>query len=154
MKYRLLIIMGLLLCGRLSFAGEVNGWRLTWGKPETTALLELEEEVETYTGDMMMHRMRQEAPAGHVFYLLPITVSRAKSDAAPFHAAKITLHVGERAFTRLEDDAFLIDYGKVPFTHLKMKLGTHQGMITFVVPENLKNKDFTLTYDNQPVQGD
>lgn len=147
-------LLAFFLCGLPALADEVNGWDISWEKPEITHLLEVEEQVETYTGDMMMHRIQKQAPAGYVFYMLPITVSRKQSDAELFHAEKIKLHLGNQTFTRMEDDGFLIDYGKTPFTHLKIKLGTHTGLLIFVVPESLKTNSFTLTYQNQLIQGD
>lgn len=133
-------------------AAVVDGWDIQIGSVDIVPKLSLEQEVETYTGDMMLHHIEQNPAPGHVYVIIPVTTARTDRQADIFNAADIRLKAGNKIIDRVTDDSFLIDYNILPFTRLKVKLGTHKGSVIFEVPESDARQNLFLLYKNNPLE--
>lgn len=132
-------------------ATVIDGWDIRPGAFDIRPELSLEQEVETYTGDIMLHHIEHKPTPEHVYVLVPITAVRVVQDAPAFNAAAIQLKAGDTVLNRLADDTFLVDYNIVPMTRLKIKLGTRKGTVIFEVPKDA-TQNLTLLYQQKPVE--
>lgn len=146
------IFMIFLLTAVPGRAAMVDGWNIQIGSVDITSKLSLEQEVETYTGDMMLHHIEQTPAPGHLYVIVPVTATRIDRQAGLFNASDIRLKAGKKIIDRVADDSFLIDYNILPFTRLKIKLGTHKGSVIFEVPESDARYPLTLLYKNIPLE--
>lgn len=134
-------------------AQPIEGWDIQITHPRTvSSAFQNTEEVETYTGDFMLVVTEQKAKAGHVFVTEQLSVAQKTADGLPpnkpFNPENIVLDINGQFFSRIAEDEFLYDYKMKPLTHLKIKLGTHEGSVVFEIPDSLKNEKMILRYDN------
>ncbi len=132
-------------------ATVIDGWDITVQSAEIRPLFSLSQEVETYTGDIMLHEITHEPKKGFVYIAVPTTVSRKETDSK-FLSGSVQLSIKEKNFNRVEDDAFLIDYGMKPFAHMNIKLGTHKGIYLFEIPKESLSNEMFLMYQNQKIK--
>ena len=141
----------LLLFSNSAIAHTVDGWNIDIKPIQILPFLHLEQPVETYTGDIVLHQIEQKPTDGYNYVLVPITVSRENTNSK-FFSDSVELRIKDRTFKRMEDDMFLIDYKIKPFTHLNIKLGTHNGVILFEIPTDLIQNHMYLTYQQQKIE--
>lgn len=125
----------------------VNGWDIQAGDLKTHTKFFLEEEVETYTGDFMTHRIEHAPKKGTLFITIPVTVTKQTDTADLFDPLLFSIEYKGSVFFREKEDAFLMDYGLRPLTQLKIKLGHHKGTLLFAVPETFETKKFQIKYN-------
>lgn len=129
----------------------IDGWDITAQSAEIRPLFSLSQEVETYTGDIVLHEITHEPKEGFVYIAVPTAVSRKETDSK-FLSESVQLNIKEKKFNRVEDDAFLIDFGMKPFAHMNIKLGTHKGIYLFEIPKESLSNEMFLMYQNQKIK--
>ena len=132
-------------------ADVIDGWKLDVQSVDVYASFSLEQEVETYTGDIMLHKIEQKPSEGFSYVVISIVVSR-EDTKSKFYSESLKLFVDSQLFDREKEDVFLIDYGLKPFTHLNIKLGVHRGVLIFAVPSDLIKKPMSLVYGNKKIK--
>lgn len=151
MKQLFLYVASMILLPMPVLATIIDGWDITAQSAEIRPLFSLSQEVETYTGDIVLHEITHEPKEGFVYIAVPTAVSRKETDSK-FLSESVLLNVNEESFSRVKDDSFLIDYGMKPFPHMNIKLGTHKGVYLFEIPEESVLNEMFLSYQNQKIK--
>ncbi len=133
------------------YATVIDGWDIQAESPKVSEILSIEQEVETYTGDMMLHKIEQTPSDGNVYIIIPITANRSDKNAGLLYSTKFQLQIGNLIFDRLSDDSFLVDYNIQPFTRLNIKMGSHKGSLIFEVPKIESQKENMLLYNGKAI---
>ncbi len=128
------------------------GWNVKNNGSEIIEKFAISQDIETYTGDVMQFNLSQAPSDGHVFVLYKLKIEKESADAPDFVADEFVLHVGDKTYNRLTDDAFLIDYSYTVLPHLPLKVGQYSGAILFEIPIEHKDITRTLIYKNNKME--
>ena len=144
MKKALLIIC--LFFHSFAFATTIEGWNIQINNIQLHEKFFISEDMETYTGDMIVSELEKKPTQNHVFVQVDLTVQKAEADNNTFNSNELLLQVNGNTYPRLVDDTFLSDYNIKPFTRLKIKKGTHSGTVLFEIPFDMQNKEKNIVY--------
>ncbi len=133
-----IIILLLFLCPHFLGAVTLDHWEIKIDEPVLVPQFIKDEEVETYTGEMATVHLEHQPAEGNVFLLLPISVQRKVKNQSSFQAQHIRLSYQGQVYERVQNDAFLIDYDILPFTHLLVNLEKQKGTLLFEIPKPTK----------------
>lgn len=148
-----MLIAAFLLQTVPAIALDIDGWEITLypDKVENKTDFVLEEEFETYTGDLALNKIEKTAPNGQTWVLIPVTVTRPEATGEKLDSMAFSLTIDGQTYQREKDDSFLVDFHIRPLTKLKINRGTHNGVVLFTVPNTLNFKKATLTYKGYTV---
>lgn len=149
MKFKTLFFASLVFCSSL-----VNAeWVVQQKSIKTFDKFAKTDEVELYTGDMVLHDFENLPKEGHKFVLVKIITQNQDTTIPPFDSMYFQLTTEQNTYSRTEDK-FLLNYGIKPFTRLKIRKGTHEGELLFEVPITELTKTPTLFYKGEKVKCD
>lgn len=130
----------------------IDGWDIQVnGDIRQTSYLVLEEEFETYTGDLVLNKIEKKAKEGISWVLVPVTVKRVEDTEQKFESTAFTLTVQDKVYSREKEDAFLVDFKMRPLTKLKINKGIHNGILMFSPPDQGMIQDAVLSYQGKEV---
>lgn len=133
-------------------ATVIDGWDIqVSGDIQRTSHLVLEEEFETYTGDLALNKIEKKANNGISWVLVPVTVKRVEETDHKLESTAFTLTVQDKVYSREKEDAFLVDFKMRPLTKLKINKGTHNGFLMFSLPDKVMIQDAVLSYQGKEV---
>lgn len=136
----------------LATATTINNWNITvQNKIEIHPLLTLQEEVETYTGDIALYDTIQEPTPGNIFVIATFRIEPTPSTTTPFNPEEILLKVADKTYNRLNPDEFLEKFKYIPLPHLKIKKGTFIGSVIYEIPAIDKDQPLSFTYQKEVI---
>lgn len=127
-------------------------WQIAIEQKKTFEKFAKTDEVELYTGDMILNDFENLPTENHHFLLIKINVQNQDATVEPFDSQKFTLKTDKNTYLRVRDDKFLQNYHIKPFTRLKIRKGTHNGHLLFEVPVEELKGETKLFYNEREVK--
>lgn len=140
----------ILLITSNSIAGIIENWDITLkNKIQILPVLTIQEEVETYTGDLAIYDSTQTPHPNHVYVIANIQVKQTPQTTHSFNPEEILLVIGDKTYKRLNPDDFMEKFKYITLPHLKIKKGTFTGVIIYEIPIPTQEVPLSLYYQNQ-----
>lgn len=114
--------------------------------------LKMTSELIIYTGNKIQNDITHNAPIGMKYILVPFKVQKNGTEKEIFDSKKLLLIIGDKEFQRVGNDSFLEKFSIKSFPKLRIKLGTHEGMIAYKIPEDSDVSGAYLKYNEEIIK--
>ncbi len=146
------VVVGVLF-SPAGYAETVDGWDIRLLEPvKYETHLNHTREVQIYTGDYVLRETTKTASAGKKFAFAYVSVSPQKVNVSSFNPNLFVAKNGKAVFSRIDDDAFLLDFSMRPLPHLNIRRGSHTGYLVYEIPVTVDG--VSLFYDKQILKVD